>query len=252
MTELEPTPDELALYDDISRVASTLWTKSTAIAGLNNDPKMFSIMLFKRLWSHHRGFTLLWKQKLYTEGDILLRAGLEAAICIAANFELQQGFVSLMRADAAFTLTGQIKLHRNAGDVELVREAEATLRDLQAGLPTGAKAAKLDWAALAQQGKVSQLYAWHRMLSGVSSHVTGLSILRGVVNEGSKEPQDELLALTRKMHLMMMAGATLHGSMLHAGMIDDPASVETAAGLIDRMNSLSWGWPGVEPKADNS
>lgn len=247
MADVAPTPDELSLYDGVSGIASSLWAKSTEISGLNSDPKMLSIMLFKRLWSHHRGFTLLWNAKLYTEADILLRAGLEAAICIAANFELRESFVSLMRSDAAFTVMGQIKLHRAAGDTELVRNAEAALRDLQAGL--SAKAAKLEWATLADQGKVPQLYAWHRMLSGVSSHVTGLSILRGVISDSSEELQDELRALTRKMHLMMMAGATLHGSMLHAGMIDDAEAVEATSKMMDRMNALSWAWPGVDPES---
>lgn len=245
MAEVAPTADELALYDEISQTAEGLWAKSTQISGLNTDPKMFSIMLFKRLRSHHRGFTLLWNERLYTDADILLRAGIEAAICIAANFELRERFVAMMRSDAAFTLTGQIKLHRAAGDRDLVRDGEATLRDLQRGLSS--KAAKLDWADLAEQGKIPQLYTWHKMLSGVSSHITGLSLLRGVVSDDqSTQLQSELKALTRKMHLMMMAGATIQGSILHAGMIDDADTVEHALSLMNRMSALSWDWPGVE------
>lgn len=46
---IEPTRGELAIYDDISKLGERLWDISTAIEGLNTDPKMFSIMLYKRL-----------------------------------------------------------------------------------------------------------------------------------------------------------------------------------------------------------
>ena len=246
--DIKPTSDELVIFDDISRLGASLWAKSREVEGLNSDPKMISIMLFKRLWSNHRGYAVLWNNALNLESDIILRSGLEAAICIAANFRLRADFVCLMRQDAAFTLQGQIKLHRNEGDGELVQQGEAVLRDLQARLPAGSKAAKLDWKSLAEQGGVPELYAWHRMLSGVSSHVTGLSVLRGVTevpNDGMAVMQSELQGLTRKMHLMMMAGATLQGSMLHAGMIDDEAQVQTALALANRMDGLSLVWPGV-------
>lgn len=242
---LEPTSDELIIFDEISQLAASLWTKSLEIVGLNTDPKMFSIMLFKRLWSNHRGFTVLWNAGLSLESDIVLRCGLEAAICIAANFNLRNDFVCLMRRDAASTLQSQIKRHRANDDLEMVRDCEATLRMLQARFPVGTKAAKLEWKSLADQGGVPQLYGFHRMLSGVSSHVTGLSVLRGATGEGMADSQSELHGLTRKMHLMMMAGATLQGSMLHAGMIEDETQVQAALLLINRMNDLSMIWPGV-------
>lgn len=246
--DLKPTSDELAIFNEISQLGASLWAKSLEVEGLSSDPKMFSVMLFKRLWSNHRGYAVLWNNGLNLESDIILRSGLEAAICIAANFRLRADFVRLMRQDAAFTLQGQIKLHRNEGDSELVREGEAVLRNLQARFPIGSKAAKLDWKSLAEQGGVPELYSWHRMLSGVSSHVTGLSVLRGVIgapDDGMAETQSEFRGLTRKMHLMMMAGATLQGSMLHAGMIEDEAQVQAALALTHRMDGLSLIWPGV-------
>jgi hypothetical protein len=227
-------------------LGAALWARSLEVVGLNTDPKMFSVMLFKRLWSNHRGYTVLWNSGLTLESDIILRSGVEAAICIAANFKMRDDFVRLMRQDAAFTVQRQIRLHRDNGDGDMVREGEAVLRDLQSRFPAGTKAAKLDWRSLAEQGGVSQLYGWHRMLSGVSSHVTGLSILRGVTNAGTAEMQSELRGLTRKMHLMMMAGATLQGSMLHAGMIGDEPKVQEALSLIGRLDGLSMSWPGVE------
>jgi hypothetical protein len=66
-----------------------------------------------------------------------------------------------------------------------------------------------------------------------------------VPNDGMEEMQSEMHGLTRKMHLMMMAGATLQGSMLHAGMIEDEAQVQAALALANRLDGLSMTWPGV-------
>jgi hypothetical protein len=224
----------------------SLWDISKVIEGLNTDPKMFSIVLFKRLWSNHRAFTLLWNSDFRLEGDIVLRSGLEAAICIAANFQLREDFVQLMRRDAAFSVQSDIKMVRDKGAKQAVAEAEAVLRMLLAGLPDGVKAAKLNWKDLAERGGVKQLYGFHRALSGRSSHVTGLSILPdfALVDE-TPEKQDELRGLTKKMHLMMMAGATLRGSLIHAQMIDAQNHIGTANGLVERLNVLSERWPGV-------
>jgi hypothetical protein len=241
-----PTNEEVRLYNDITQLAGELWDKSLQVTGLNTDPKLISIMLFKRLWSNHRGYTFLWKGSLNLESDIILRSAVEAAISIAANYVMRGAFVTLLRQDAAFTLQGQIKLHRESGGLEFVRDGEAVLRGLLSSLPTDTKAAKLNWQMLAQEGRSPQLYDFHRMLSGVSSHVTGLSVLRGVVGaDGSTDLNDELSALTRKMHFMMMAGTTLQGSLRHAGMLDDLPAAEQALALTERMDALSWHWPGV-------
>lgn len=242
---MKPTSDELAIYDEISELGKSLWDISTSIEGLNTDPKMYSIMLYKRLWSNHRGYTLLWNANLHLEANIVLRSAIETAICIAANVKLREMFIILMKRDAAFTIQGQIKIHRANGDNELVSEAEAHLRFLQTKLPDGVKPAKLDWKQLAQQGGVSLLYGFHRMLSGVSSHVTGLSILRGVSSESMDAGQKEIRELERKMHLMMMAGAMLQGARLHSIMIDAQAELAAASALTERLATLSMYWPGA-------
>jgi hypothetical protein len=246
MPNHQPKDEELKIYDEISLLAKSLWEASKVIEGLNTDPKMFSIVLFKRLWSNHRAFTLLWNNDFRLEGDIVLRSGLEAAICIAANFHLREDFVHLMRRDAAFSVQSDIKMVRDTGAKPAVAEAGAVLRMLVAGIPDGVKAAKLDWKVLAEQGGAKHLYGFHRALSGRSSHVTGLSILPDFASvDGTTEKQDELKHLTKKMHLMMMAGATLHGSLIHAQMIDDQNHVGIANGLVERLNVLSKKWPGV-------
>jgi len=243
--DCETTPDEAALFNDITAHGASLWEKSRNVEGLNTDPKMFSIMLFRRLWSNHRGYALLWNNRLQLESDIILRSGIEASICLAANYVMRERFVALMHRDAAFTLQGQIKTHRDAGELEMVRECEDVLRGLQAGLPPGIKAAKLDWKGLAEEGSVPHLYAWYRMLSGLSSHVTGASVLTGVATDDENRMEHELPQLQRKMHLMMMAGATLHGSMRHAGMLEDEDEVRASVALISRLNEVSKGWPGA-------
>jgi len=239
------TSEEFEVYDEISRLAGSLWEESLKVEGLGRDPKMFSIMLFKRLWSNHRGYTLMHNNNFFLEADIILRSGLEAAICIAANFQLRDDFVDLMKSDAAHTILGHIKVHREAGATDLVKDGEATLRSLKANLPEGTKPKRLNWKTLAHQGKVPQLYDFHRMLSGVSSHVTGMSVLKGTIGvDGSGEDaQDELRKLSKRMHLMMMAGATLQGSMLHAAIINKEAHSKDAISLLDKLNIISMDWP---------
>jgi hypothetical protein len=236
--------EDLAIVDDVSRLGAALWAASLEVLALNTDPKSFSVMLFRRLWSNHRGFIVLWKNHLQTEADIVLRAGLEAAICIAANSALRDDFVRQAKEDVVATLKGQIKMFRAIGATELVRAAEGQLRELLATLAPDSNPQKFDWPALAVAGGVPKLYHFHRALSGMSSHVTGLSLLQGVVGakfEG-KEQQDELRDLTRTAHLMVMTSATLTGCRLHAGMIDAAELSEQAGALVERLNLASARW----------
>ena len=214
---IETTPEEADLFDDIGKHAISLWEKSKGIEGLSTDPKMFSIMMFKRLVSNQQGYALLWKNGFSLEGDIILRAGIEAAICIAANEAMRDGFVELLHRDACFTIKGQVTMFRDDGDDERAREAEATLREMLSTRPEGFKPARLIWKELADAGGVPQLYVWHRGLSGMSSHVTGASVLRAIASPET----GEIAVIERKMHLMMMAGATLQGSRRHAAMLED-------------------------------
>jgi len=243
--EHENTADELALFDATSRHAISLWKKSRNITGRSDDPKMFSILLFKRLLSNHRGYALLFNEKLQTESDIVLRSGIETSICLAANYELREKFVLLLHGDAIFTLKGQIKMCRDEGSAEMVSHSEAALRDVQSRFQGDVKPARLDWKSLAEHGRVPHLYSWHRMLSGLSSHVTGASILTAVAPADGPNPADDLTPLQRKMHLMMMAGATLQGCLRHGGMLSDETACGETVELLTRLSDLSWDWPGV-------
>lgn len=241
---IEITTEEVKIFDEITHLGESLWSASLEVVGLTRDPKLFSVMLFKRLWSNHRGYTLLHNNNLSLEADIILRSGVEAAICIAANYQMRDSFVDIMRGDCAFTIKGQIKVHRESGASDLVKASEAELRRLIAGLPEGLNPERLNWKILANQGQVPQLYSFHRMLSGTSSHVTGMSVLKGIVGTDGDgaDAQNELRRMSKRNHLMMMAGATLQGSILHAAMIDEEQHVQSAKVLLDRMNVISTAW----------
>lgn len=241
----EPTMDELALVDEVSDLAGAIWDKCIGVEGLSTDPKMFSMMLFKRLWSNEQGFLLLWKNGFHLESAIILRSAIEASICIAANYEMREAFVALLHGDAIFTVKGQVKSQRSAGTAEGVSEGEGVLRDLESRRPDHVKPARLNWEELAANGRVPQLYGWYRQLSGLSSHVTGASILTAVAPADGPNPNDELKPLQRKMHLMMMAGATLEGCRRHAEVIGYSEGAERAIALLKRLGDLSWDWPGV-------
>ncbi len=235
------TSQDAVLYDEVSSLASRLWTQTLKVEGWNRDPKMFSVLLFKRLWSNHRGYTVLFKAGLSVEGDIVLRSGVETSICIAANHHLRDGFVQIMIQDAAHTLSGQIKMHRDNGDTDLVREAEAILRPILKGLPRGVKAARLDWKDLAEKGRVPILYQIHRQLSGVSAHVTGMSLLPGVEYVDGLTPTDTFRESTKAAHPLWMMAATLHGCLLHAGIIDDVELLTESVVLCGRLDALTEG-----------
>lgn len=242
LSQVELSNDELQLFDDISALVEVLWGKTVAARFRNDDPKSFSSVLFKRLRSNHRGFAVLWKHRLALESDIILRSGIEASICLAANHTMQERFVRLLKQDAVATIQGQIKVQSGPLGGGFVIDAEAMLLNLQAELQAGEKGAKLNWQTLATEADVPQLYSWHRMLSGLSSHITGVSLLTGFDLPGSTELAD----LQRKMHFNMMAGATLMGTMRHAAMLDALPEAEAALLLFDRMSEVSMLWYGED------
>lgn len=229
--------EEPIIFDKTSHLGANLWEICRGTHGWNDDPKTISVLLYKRLWSNHRGFALLVNQARHLEADIILRSGVETAICIAANYYLREKFVALMKLDAAYTIQGQIKQNRDYGETELVKLGEETLRDMQTRLPENSKSARLNWKMLADEGRVPQLYGLYRLLSGVSSHVTGLSILDGVVSERQMQEKPPPKP-TEKSRILLMACATLQGIMMHAAMIDETEIAKQASVLIREFEPL--------------
>lgn len=228
--------EDALLFNETNRLGAALWQRTLATVGLNNDPKMVSCMLFKRLWSHHRGYALLYNGGLPVESDTILRSSIEAAICIAANYKSPDGLWTQLQQDALLTLNGQINQFRDMGDKEMEREAGATRRWLAERLPPGLRAAKLSMQALAKLGEVDMLYRFYRGLSGTSSHVTGLSVMRGVVTDQNLDMQDAWTELTSKSHHLWQIAATLQGSLLHALLLDETNHAQTSIALAKRLN----------------
>jgi hypothetical protein len=237
------TDQEIRLFNDITAYAESLWNKTAGMVASTTDPKLFSAMLYTRLWSHHRGFTTLWEDGHGLEAAIILRAGIEVAICLAANAALKDEFINLMRQDAAWTFERQKNAHRHDGEIDGVRNNERVVNDLKQGLPPGVKPAKLNWQKLAEQGKVDGLYGEYSLLSGMSSHVTGASVLAALTPTDDEDGElRRVRAFQRRRHLIMMGGATTIGATRHALMLDEHGAVETGLRLFDRLGAVTGAW----------
>ncbi|MCO8030819.1 hypothetical protein NI454_12765 [Brevundimonas diminuta] len=98
------------------------------------------------------------------------------------------------------------------------------------------KARKLEMKDLADDGKVAMLYQFYRGLSGTSSHVTGLSIMRGVVTPDEPTMQEAWTDLTKKTHHLWQIAAVLQGSFCHALLLEDEELAETSIDLAKRLH----------------
>lgn len=236
------TDEERALVDDLSQAAGELWSASEKLEVVNTDPRAVSLMLYRRLWSNHRGFLVLWKVNRSLEASIILRSALEVSICLAANHTMRDDFYQLLLGDLVSTLKNQIKRWREDGFEKLVADGEEQLR-VQAKKVLG-KPCAFNWKALADIGGQQQLYSYHKQLSMVSSHVTGLSLMRGMagVDGAGEQLNDRLKELDGPMQIRQMMIATLIGAKFHAGMIEMPESIATIAALEERLTLVSMGW----------
>lgn len=238
------TTEDSKLFNDTTALGKALWEKSSKIEGFNTDPKMVSIMLYRRLWSHHRAFALLYNAHLNTDADNALRNSIEAAICIAANFRQPDGLWHQLKSDAIKTLVGQINIFKEFGWKELEQHAEAHRRELVKGLPDGQKGEQLKMDKLATAGEVPELYRWYRQLSGTSTHVSGLSILRGIVPGGTPDVPDPITLETRRAYPFWQIGCTIIASRMHSAIIEDLDSMGVAIELTTRLDERSaqlWG-----------
>ncbi len=83
--------DDAILFNKTNRLDEALWAKTVRTEGLKSGPNMVSCTRYKRLWSHHSGYALLYKNGLVVESDTLLRTLIEAAVCLCANFQTEAG-----------------------------------------------------------------------------------------------------------------------------------------------------------------
>ncbi len=228
--------DDAILFNETNRLGAALWARTLQTEGLNSDPKMVSCTLYRRLWSHHRGYALLYKDGLVVESDTLLRSSIEAAICLCANFHTEGGLWTQLKQDALHTVTSQIKQAREIDDKDLERDGEKARRWLASQMGPNIKARKLEMKDLAEDGKVAMLYQFYRGLSGTSSHVTGLSIMRGVVTPDEPKMHEAWTDLTQKTHHLWQIAAVLQGSFCHALLLEDEELAETSIDLAKRLD----------------
>lgn len=239
MTERKLPAEEAILFNTTNRLGQALMDSTLKVVGLSGTPKMVSCILFSRLWRHHRGYALLFKDGLAVESDTLLRSTVEVAICIAANSHVEGGLWEELKCDALHTVTRQIEQARKAEDKELERDGEKTRRWLATQILDGMRSKKLDMSDLAERGQSPMLYNFYRALSQTSSHVTGLTIMRDVVgvDGAGNDLQREWSNLTKKTHHLWQMAAVLQSCFLHALMIDEEEQADAALTLARQLEA---------------
>jgi hypothetical protein len=195
--------------NDLHKIGVKLWDQTCQLEGRINDPRMVSARLYGRGWSHARGFNLLWSSNLTTEAEIILRSGVEVAICLANLKARPAEFVADLTSDTAATLAGQIPLWAKA-DQALGVEAKEGASIFGARRSDGSKHGKFDWKTLATDAGRPELYDCHKHLSGNAAHVTGLSLLTSIADVHNDDPVRRRQDLEdRRGHALGMASDAL-------------------------------------------
>jgi hypothetical protein len=198
-------------------------------------------MLFLRLRTNLRGYMLLWRDGSYLNADILLRSMVECTICLAAISAMGASFIDQLRADAASSLKGAIKVWRDEGFIELVQGGEKHLREVF-GAETGEASGPLNWKELAEKAGHPRLYNMHRMLSMASAHVTGLSLLRMIYDpaEGSAPDTNRLNESSGSYNFAVMASTVALACRLQAKV----ASTAEFDAVLDEIDTVLLGVAG--------
>jgi hypothetical protein len=235
--------DEIKIYNEVAELVERLHDLAEGIFKQHTGQKVISCILHKRLCTNQRGFKALWEAGLDLEASIILRSAIESAICLAANFKLAGEFVSYIKRDAAKAAFVRININQKKKNYKNTKYYEGLLELMKSRLPTNSKPAFLDWSNLAEIGSVPQLYTFHKMLSGVSSHVTGIYLLRGVETVETHEINRETEKRDRASHFAMMTASMLIGAEMHATMIEAHAEVAIAIALKQKLANLARDWP---------
>lgn len=177
-----------SLLDQFGSLGSEIHSKTSEMQGQSDDPVVVATILFNRAWGHFRSFGLLWRNRLSLDADIVLRNCCETTICLANLQKRPSEFVADLRSDAADTLKRQIAMWKKvSGSEDLVRDAERHLTEIFGGTDAGMrKHQRLQLATLATQGDIDILYRFYQSTSGMTSHITGLSLLFHVAEDGSE------------------------------------------------------------------
>lgn len=237
-------PGSGELFNDITALTQEVMEKSEAVFVLNSSPKFISLTLFRRLWSNQRGFALLWKDKKALEAVLVLRAAIEATICLMACMEMKDEFVTLIRQDAVETIKRRIKMYEDDGMNDMADKYRNQYNNMVRIFSESKNSKVLNWKELSKVSGCEFLYTIYRQVSGTHAHVTGLSVLRGVIGADGDglDLQKKLEHLSIYTSLPQMAIATAMGCSAHTNILGFTELEDKANKIVERMNQSSKDW----------
>ncbi|PIB92740.1 DUF5677 domain-containing protein [Caulobacter sp. FWC2] len=221
-----------AALAEIAEIGNDLGEASLNVQGVADDPAVISTALFWRATSHFRAFTVLWQADQILECEIILRSSIEVAICLA-NLDARRGdFIADLTNDVSATMNGQVRMMRKAqfGFSEII--AAEWARELES---TGKR---LDLEVLARQADVADLYTYHRVLSGVAVHITGVSIGRHTpFIDAEEEPSaaTETAQADRRRVVLWMLPTMLATLRAHASIIESQEHLDRVDALLAKL-----------------
>lgn len=225
-------PELYEQIDQLGSIGGRLSDLTSGVEGMNNDPKMVAATLYIRAWGHFTAFSTLWRSGHILECDIILRCSVETAICIANVLHRPDEFIEELRADAASTMRGQVHMMRKRNYGDFVDEIATGYKELFGE----SKGRGLVWSELAEKVNANELYGYHKALSGVAAHVTGISVLRGIASEDGSNYLNE----GGKLRTLGWMCATMAATCLNYAAIigADDLMAETAA-VIDSVMKVA-------------
>lgn len=220
-----------AILDDLGCMVDRIWSECVGREGYTHDPMIVSIQLFRRLKGHRNAFVTLANSDLLLDSEIIVRAALEAAICLVNLEKRRSSFIDDLRSDAATTIKGQLPIWFGSDP-----EDEAEAKDGLAMLfgkrrKDGASHEQFRMKQMAKDASIPDLYSWYKYLSGTSVHVTGISLFLDILPEQAQE-----MRRMRKVHTRgMICGATFYGCRAEAKMLGIPGVDGELEAIAHRM-----------------
>lgn len=237
-----------AALGDIAAIGNSLGQASTNVVATGDDPKFLSLALFWRAWNHFHAFTMLWKAELYIDAEIILRSTIETAICLANLNARRMDFTSDLMADLSHTMGGQVKMLRRAQFDFSEEVAEQWAEELKT------KGARMDLETLAKDGHVDNLYAFHRLLSAYSVHITGMSVGRHCPVGDEDDEWNKTLEATkeadRRRSVVWMLTAMTATLLAHAEIIDDRVHMYLMAKFLEKLKPIAEAFGEYDAKAE--
>jgi len=215
--------DIVAIGNDLGKVTEDLLVPS-------DSPTAMAMTLYARSWSHFRAFTILYKEGLILEAEMILRGSIEVAICLANLEKRGKEFLADLDADLSDTMVGQLKMMQKFGLGFADQIANEWANEI------AANGKRLNFEKLAGQTNVGDLYVFHRVLSGTASHITGISVTRHLALTDETPEFNRLVAEAaegdrrRAVYWMVLTMTALFQS--YATIIESQAALNAVSGLL--------------------